>query len=60
MSLILDTEDEIIIAENAGDMAHKLIELLDDEPDHDTLAHLAAAVLGCEVLDVVITRTPST
>lgn len=56
MALILDTENEIIIADDAGGMAHKLIDLLDDEPDHDTLTHLAAAVLGCDVLDIVITR----
>lgn len=57
MTLILDAVDEIVIAENAGDMARRLIELLDDEPDHDTLTYLAAAVLGCDVLDIVITRT---
>ena len=56
MALILDTENEIIIADDAGGMAHKLIDLLDDEPDYDTLIHLAAAVFGCDVLDVIITR----
>lgn len=56
MALILDTDKEIIIADDAGHLARRLTDLLDDEPDHDTLTHLAAAVLGCDVLDIVITR----
>lgn len=59
MALILDTDTEIIIADSPADMARKLITLLDPDPDDDTLAHLAAAVLGCEVLDVIITHTDS-
>lgn len=57
MALILDTHTEIIIADDPADMARKLIALLDDHPDDDTLTHLAAAVLGCDALDVIITRT---
>lgn len=57
MALIMDTDNEVLIAENAANMASQLIELLDEEPDDETLARLAAAVLGCDVLDVVITRT---
>ncbi|GAB2498792.1 hypothetical protein CATRI_13165 (plasmid) [Corynebacterium atrinae] len=57
MALILDTDDEIFIAADAADMAKQLVGLLSDKPDDETLARLAAAVLGCDVLDVVITRT---
>ncbi|MGP6175354.1 hypothetical protein [Corynebacterium sp. A21] len=59
MTLILDTENTIMIAEDAADMARQLSVLLEDEPDDDTLVYLAAAVLGCEVLDVIITRVES-
>lgn len=45
-----------MIAEDATNMAQQLITLLDDDPDDDTLTYLAAAVLGCDVLDVIITR----
>ena len=56
MTLILDTDDDILIAANAAEMARQLVGLLDDEPDEVTLANLAATVLGCDALDVVITR----
>ena len=56
MALILDTDDEIFIAADAAGMASQLIDCLPDKPDDETLARLAAAVLGCDVLDVVITR----
>lgn len=57
MALILDTDNEVFITADAADMAAQLIELLDAEPDAETLAKLAAAVLGCDVLDVIITYT---
>lgn len=57
MALILDTDTDILVADNAGDMARQLIAFLDDDPDHETLAYLAATVLGCDVLDVIITHT---
>ncbi|AGF71727.1 hypothetical protein A605_03580 [Corynebacterium halotolerans YIM 70093 = DSM 44683] len=57
MGLILDTDDDILVATDAGDMARQLIGLLDDEPDDETLTRLAAVVLGCDVLDVIIIRT---
>lgn len=57
MALILDTDNEVFIAADAADMAAQLIELLGEEPDTETLAELAAAVLGCDVLDVIIIRT---
>lgn len=57
MTLILDTDDEIFIAADADDMVQQLITQLDSRPHDEALAKLAAAVLGCDVLDVVITRT---
>lgn len=56
MTLVLDTENTIMLAEDAADMARQLISLLDDEPDDDTLTHLATSVLGCDVLDIIIAR----
>lgn len=38
-------------------MARQLLTLLDDDPDHETLAYLAAAALGRDILDVIITHT---
>lgn len=55
MALLLDTENMIMT--DADDMAQQLIRLLDDSPDEETLVYLAAAVLGCDVLGVIITHT---
>lgn len=52
--LLLDLGNTILIAEDAADIARQLIALLADPPDDDTLTHLAAAVLRCEVLDIII------
>ena len=57
MALILDTDAEVFIAADAADMARQLIDCLPEELDDETLARLAVAVLGCDVLGVVITRT---
>ena len=57
MALILDTDDEILIADNHAELTQQLLELLTDEPDEDTVLKLAAAVLGCDVLDIILTRT---
>lgn len=59
MALILATDSEIIVADDSADMARKLTALLDDEPEDDTLTYLVAVVLGCDALDVIITRTDS-
>lgn len=57
MALILDTDDDIFLAADATDMAWQLVALLPADSDDETLARLAAVALGCDVLDVVITRT---
>lgn len=57
MALILDTNNDVIIADTAADLTQQLLELLTDDPDEETLVKLAAAVLGCDVLDIVLTRT---
>lgn len=57
MALILDTDNDIFIAADAANMARQLLGFLVDEPDDETLTYLAAAVLGCDHLDVIITRT---
>ena len=56
MALTLDTDDEILIADNHVDLTQQLLDLLTDEPDEDTVIKLAAAVLGCDVLDIVLTH----
>lgn len=57
MSIILDTEEHIFIAETRAELAQQLLEFLDDDPDDATLTDLAATVLGCMDLDVIITYT---
>ena len=54
---MLDTEDHIFIADTRAELAKQLLEFLDDDPDDVTLTDLAAAVLGCMDLDVIITYT---
>lgn len=53
--MILDTDNDIFIAEDATYLAQQLSTQLDSGRDDETLAKLAAAVLGCDVLDVIIT-----
>lgn len=55
--MILDTDGKGLLATNAAGRTRHLLSRLDEHPDDDTLSHLAAAVLGCEVLDIVITHT---
>ena len=50
VALILDTDNEIFIARDAAGMAQHLLSFLTDEPDDETLARLAATVLGRDVL----------
>lgn len=57
MALILDTDNDILIADTAADLTQQLLEFLTDDPDDETLVKLAAAVLSCDVLDIVLTRT---
>lgn len=57
MSIILDTEEHIFIAETRAELAKQLLEFLDEDPDEATLTDLAATVLGCMDLDVIITYT---
>ena len=55
--MLFRSDDEILIADNHVDLTQQLLDLLTDEPDEDTVIKLAAAVLGCDVLDIVLTHT---
>lgn len=55
MTLILDTDNDILLATDIADMTRQLLALLAEDPKEETLIKLAA-VLGCDVLDIVITH----
>lgn len=57
MAILLDTENTILIADNHADLTQQLLQLLAEEPDEETILKLAAAALGCDVLDIVLTHT---
>lgn len=57
MTLILDTDRNILIAESAAELAQHLIQLLPDSPTDSMLAKLAATVLECDQMDIIITRS---
>lgn len=55
--IFLDTDTDFFVATTRREMVVMLLERLDNEPEHSTLAALAAACLGCEPLDVVVLET---
>lgn len=57
MTIMLDTDKEIFIAESATELAQQLIQLLPDSPTDSMLAKLAATVLECDQMDIIITRS---
>ena len=57
MAILLDTDNTILIADNHADLTQQLLQLLAAEPDEETIIKLAAAVLRCGVLDIVLTHT---
>ncbi|AGG68067.1 hypothetical protein [Corynebacterium callunae] len=59
MTIILDCDSDIFIAETPTELAAQLISRLPHSPDDRMLADLAAAVFGCDYLDIIITRTSS-
>ncbi len=60
MAILLDTDNTILIADNHADLTQQLLQLLAEEPDEETILKLAAAVLECDVLDIVLTHTSHT
>lgn len=57
MAIILDTWDEIFIAGDAAELMSQLVEHLPVSPTDELLTDLAAVVLECDTLDIIITRT---
>lgn len=57
MAIILDTWDEIFIGADAAELMSQLLERLPESPTEEMLTELAAAILGCDTLDIIITRT---
>lgn len=55
--IFLDADDRHwLVADSRHEMVQALLAHLPDEPDNDALAALAAACLGCEPGDVVVTQ----
>lgn len=57
MAIILDTWNEIFIGADTAEVARQLLERLPASPTEEMLTELAAAVLGCDTLDIIITHT---
>lgn len=53
MAIILDTWNEIFIGADTAEVARQLLERLPASPTEETLTELAAAVLGCDTLDII-------
>lgn len=59
MAIILDTWDEIFIGTDTAEVTRQLLERLPASPTEEVLTELTTAILGCDTLDVPITRTTS-
>lgn len=57
MAIILDTWDEIFIGANTTEVVRQLLEQIPVSPTEEMLTELAAAILGCDTLDIIITHT---
>lgn len=53
MAIILDTRDEIFISTDTAELTRQLLERFPASPAEETLTELAAAVLGCDTLDII-------
>lgn len=56
MSLILDTDDHIFIAATTAELRDQLVSMIPASPTEERLVDLAAAVLGCDTLDIILTH----
>lgn len=56
MSLILDTDDHIFIAATTAELRDQLVSMIPASPTEERIVDLAAAVLGCDTLDIVLTH----
>ncbi|QDQ19725.1 hypothetical protein [Corynebacterium glutamicum] len=56
MAIILDTWDEIFIGADTAELTRQILERLPISPTEETLTELAAAVLGCDTFDIIITH----
>lgn len=56
MSLILDTDDHIFIAATTAELRNQLLSMIPASPTEEQLVDLAAAVLGCDTLDIILTH----
>lgn len=56
MSLILDTDDHIFIADTTAELRDQLVSMIPASPTEERLVDLAAAVLGCDTLDIILTH----
>lgn len=57
MAIILDTWNEIFIGADTTEITRQLLEQLPESPTEEMLTELAAAILGCDTLDIILTHT---
>lgn len=57
MAIIVDTWDEIFIGADTAEITRQLLERLPVSPSEEMLTELAAAILGCDTLDIIVTHT---
>ena len=57
MAIIEDTWDEIFIGADTAEITRQLLERLPVSPSEEMLTELAAAILGCDTLDIIVTHT---
>lgn len=56
MSLILDTDVHLVIADTTAELRDQLVSMIPASPTEEKLVDLAAAVLGCDTLDIILTH----
>lgn len=57
MAIIVDTWDEIFIDADTAEVVRQLLERIPVSPTEEMLTELAAAILGCDTLDIIVTHT---
>lgn len=52
----MDTDDHIFIAVTTTELRDQLVSMISASPTEEQLVNLAAAVLGCDTLDIILTH----
>lgn len=52
----MDTDDHIFIAATTAELRDQLVSMIPASPTEERLVELAAVILGCDTLDIVLTH----